>query len=53
MELRLATAVFFRKCRGARISKNMTDDMMVQLMKFFTYPKGGRLDITFNDDLAQ
>ncbi|KAK1759809.1 cytochrome P450 [Echria macrotheca] len=53
MELRLATAVFFRKCRGARISKNMTNDMMEQLMKFFTYPKGGRLDITFNEELAQ
>jgi len=46
MEMRLATALFFRKCKGAVLGQEMTDDMMEQLMKFFTYPKGNRCDIT-------
>ncbi|KAK4447178.1 cytochrome P450 [Podospora aff. communis PSN243] len=53
MELRLATALFFRECRGIKISKNMTEDMMIQRMKFFTYPKGNRCDITLVESLAQ
>jgi cytochrome P450 len=53
MEMRLATALFFRKCRGVKLSKNMTDDMMQQLMKFFTYPKGNKCEITLVEGLSQ
>ncbi|KAK0617757.1 cytochrome P450 [Immersiella caudata] len=53
MELRLATALFFRECKGIKISKDMTEDMMVQRMKFFTYPKANRCNITLVESLAQ
>jgi len=53
MEMRLATALFFRECRGAMISKDMSEDMMTQLMKFFTYAKGNKCNITLVDGLVQ
>ena len=53
MELRLATALFFRELRGARISKDMTDDMMEPIMKFFTFPRGNRCNITFDEKLVR
>lgn len=53
IEMRLATALFFRKCRGIRMGNNMTDDMMEQLMKFFTIPKGNKMDVTFVEELSQ
>ncbi|KAK3380975.1 cytochrome P450 [Podospora didyma] len=51
MELRLATAVFFRECRGVGLASNMADDrMMDQMVKFFVYPRGNRCDITLGSD---
>ncbi|KAM7185781.1 Cytochrome P450 [Naviculisporaceae sp. PSN 640] len=49
MELRFAVSLFLRECKGARLGKNMTDEMMEQRTKFFTYPKGGRCDIRLGD----
>ncbi|KAM7212939.1 Cytochrome P450 [Rhypophila decipiens] len=49
MELRFAVALFLRECKGARLGKTMTDEMMQQRTKFFTYPKGGRCDIRLRD----
>ncbi|KAI2479354.1 CypX Cytochrome P450 [Pyrenophora tritici-repentis] len=40
MELRLAAALFFRHCRGARISNCMNDKMMEMDNRFLVSPKG-------------
>ncbi|KAF3048008.1 hypothetical protein E8E12_006208 [Didymella heteroderae] len=40
MELRLATALFFRQCRGAKLSDEMRDDMMEFDNRFLIAPKG-------------
>ncbi|KAJ4322473.1 hypothetical protein N0V84_004829 [Fusarium piperis] len=40
MELRLATALFFRECRGARLHPEMTDEMMEMDNRFLIAPKG-------------
>lgn len=40
MELRLATALFFRHCRGARLAPNMNDEMMEMDNRFLIAPKG-------------
>ncbi|KAF3761067.1 cytochrome P450 [Cryphonectria parasitica EP155] len=40
MELRIATALFFRKCRGARLAADMTDEKMVMVEHFLVAPKG-------------
>jgi hypothetical protein len=40
MELRLGAALFFRECRGARISQSITDDMMEIVNHFLIAPKG-------------
>ncbi|KAL1795198.1 hypothetical protein ACET3X_007014 [Alternaria dauci] len=40
IELRLATALFFRQCRGARISECMKDDMMEMDNRFLISPVG-------------
>ena len=53
MEMRLAMAVFFRECRGARIGNSMTDKMMDQMLQFFIYPRGGKCDITLIEKLAR
>lgn len=53
MELRLAAALLFRECRGLRLSKNVTDDSMEQVMRVFTSAKGGKCEVTLIDDLAQ
>jgi cytochrome P450 len=45
IELRLAIAVFFRECKGARLAADMSDDDMVQRMLFFSFPKGKRCNI--------
>jgi cytochrome P450 len=45
MELRLASAKFFRECRGARLAPDMTDDDMTQKMLFFVFPKGKKCNI--------
>ncbi|KAJ4179826.1 hypothetical protein NW755_012221 [Fusarium falciforme] len=46
MEIRLALALFFRECKGARLHQSMTDDMMTQVGEFFIVPKAGRCDIS-------
>ncbi|KAK6208643.1 cytochrome p450 [Colletotrichum tabaci] len=46
MELRLAAAVFFRKCRGVRLADSMTDDMMEMQNFFLISPAGHRCDVT-------
>ncbi|KAH8889463.1 cytochrome P450 [Thozetella sp. PMI_491] len=45
MELKIALALFFRECRGARLGQHMTDVMMAQTGEFFIVPQGGRCDI--------
>jgi cytochrome P450 len=45
MELRLASAVLFRECRGAKLAPDMTDDDMEQRMLFFIFPKGKRCNL--------
>jgi cytochrome P450 len=40
LELRLATAMFFRQCRGARLSDSMRDEMMEFDNRFLIAPKG-------------
>ncbi|KAF9869419.1 cytochrome P450 [Colletotrichum karsti] len=46
MELRLATAVFFRSCRGVRLADNMTDDMMEMQNFFLISPAAHHCDVT-------
>ncbi|KAK7920048.1 hypothetical protein PG985_008070 [Apiospora marii] len=46
MELRLATAVFFRECRGARLSADTTDAVMEMEHHFLVAPKGHFCNIT-------
>ncbi|EFQ36259.1 cytochrome P450 [Colletotrichum graminicola] len=46
MELRLATAIFFRNCRGVRLADNMTDAMMEMENFFLISPAGHRCDVT-------
>ncbi|KAK2026302.1 cytochrome P450 [Colletotrichum zoysiae] len=48
MELRLATAIFFRDCRGVRLADNMTDDMMEMENFFLVSPAGHRCDVTLS-----
>ncbi|KAI7778726.1 hypothetical protein LA080_001873 [Diaporthe eres] len=40
MELRLATALFFRECKGARLSAKTTEDVMAMAETFLIAPKG-------------
>lgn len=40
MELRLSTALFFRECRGAKLSDCMQDEMMEMDNRFLISPKG-------------
>lgn len=40
MELRLAAALFFRQCRGAKLGDCMQDDMMEMDNRFLIAPKG-------------
>ncbi|KAH8200403.1 hypothetical protein TruAng_005432 [Truncatella angustata] len=46
MELRLATALFFRECRGARLAASMTDDVMDMENHFLIAPRGHRCSVT-------
>ncbi|KAG7293498.1 hypothetical protein NEMBOFW57_003550 [Staphylotrichum longicolle] len=46
LEMRLAVALFFRTCRGARISDSMTDEMMKEDNRFLIAPKGRRLPLS-------
>lgn len=40
MELRLATALFFRECKGARLSAKKTEDVMEMAETFLIVPEG-------------
>ena len=46
MELRMATALFFRHCRGVKISQDMTDAMMEMDNRFLIAPKGHCCNVT-------
>ncbi|KAI0480052.1 cytochrome P450 [Xylariaceae sp. FL0804] len=46
MELRLAAALFFRECAGARLSDDMDDSVMEMENAFLISPKGHRCNIT-------
>jgi cytochrome P450 len=46
MELRHATACFFRDCANAQIATNMSDDAMAVQHYFLITPKGARCEIT-------
>ncbi|KAK8093487.1 hypothetical protein PG997_000172 [Apiospora hydei] len=48
MELRLATALFFRECRGARLSPDTTDAVMEMEHHFLVAPKGHFCNITLS-----
>ncbi|TDZ17285.1 putative sterigmatocystin biosynthesis P450 monooxygenase STCB [Colletotrichum orbiculare MAFF 240422] len=45
MELRLAAAVLFRRCRGLRSAPDMTDDVMEMENFFMIAPRGHRCDV--------
>jgi len=51
-ELRLATALFFRECRGARLSQRMTEDMMEMENFFLIAPVGHCCEVTLQADKA-
>lgn len=53
MELRLATALFFRECRGAMLGKNTTEDSMTPVTRFFLAPKAEKCEVTLVKELAQ
>jgi cytochrome P450 len=46
IEVRVAAALFFRQCRGARLSDCMDDDMMEMDSRFLVAPKGGCCYVT-------
>jgi cytochrome P450 len=46
MEIRIAAALFFRQCRGAKLSECMDDAMMEMDSRFLVAPKGGSCYIT-------
>lgn len=48
MELRLATALFFRECKGARLSAKTTEDVMAMAETFLIAPKGHFCNIVLN-----
>ena len=45
MELRLATAEFFRKCKGARLKTSVTDESMEMVNFFLIAPKAHKCEI--------
>jgi cytochrome P450 len=49
MELRLGVALFFRECRGAKISPAMTDEMMDMVNHFLITPKGHCCNIVLDN----
>ncbi|KAL0938185.1 cytochrome p450 [Colletotrichum truncatum] len=46
MELRLATAVFFRNCQGVRLADDMMDELMEMQNFFLISPAGHRCEVT-------
>ncbi|KAK1993525.1 cytochrome P450 [Colletotrichum falcatum] len=46
MELRLATAIFFRNCSGIRLADNMTDELMAMENFFLVSPRGHCCNVT-------
>jgi cytochrome P450 len=46
MELRLAAAIFFRECKGARLAFSATDDTMAFENHFLIAPVGHKCEIT-------
>lgn len=46
MELLLETAMFFRECRGAKLSADTTDSAMEMAQHFLMAPKGHFFNIT-------
>lgn len=49
MELRLATALFFRECRGAQLGSKTTDEVMEMENRFLITPKGHFCSVTWSD----
>lgn len=45
-ELRLATALFFRDCRGVRLCPETTDEVMEMEHRFLIAPKGHFCSVT-------
>ncbi|KAF6816615.1 cytochrome P450 3A17 [Colletotrichum plurivorum] len=50
MELRLATALFFKYCRGAKLSSKMPHDSMDMVDHVLLSPKRKRCDITLTNE---
>lgn len=46
MELRIAAAIFFRECPGARLAPSVTPESMVVVDRFNTHPVARRCEIT-------
>lgn len=49
IELRLGLALFFRECRGAKLSDNMTPEDMTPECFFVSSPKGRQCLITLDN----
>jgi cytochrome P450 len=47
MELRIAAAMFFRECPGAKLAASATPESMVVVDRFNTHPVTRRCEITF------
>lgn len=45
MEILFTLATLFRRCKGLRLHRDMTDEMMAQVGEFFIVPKGGRCEV--------
>lgn len=50
VRLRLATALFFRECRGARLGGDTTDDSLETVRHFLITPKGHRCDVALGEE---
>ena len=53
MELRYATSMFFRECKGMRLGLNTTPESMDLENYFVIIPKGHKCEVTLKEDLAR
>ena len=45
MELRLASAEFFRECKGARLAESATEEAMEMENYFLVVPRGHKCEV--------
>lgn len=53
MELRYATTLFFRECRGMRLAASATPENMELENYFVIVPKGHKMEVTLDEKLAR